>query len=91
MSGNIETTPRRRRKLTPPELAKQWGIDPAKILAWIRAGELRAIDGATQRGGRPRFLIDEADIAAFEAARAVQPPVARVRRRRGKSQVIEFF
>ena len=59
-----------RTKVTPPQLAAEWGIDPAKVLRWIRAGELRAIDVSTVRGGRPRFLIDRADIAAFEAARS---------------------
>lgn len=78
-------------KLTPPELAKLWGIDTHKILGWIRAGELRAIDASTKRGGRPRFLIDVADLAAFEAARTVQPPAPRIPRRRKDPQVIEFF
>ena len=33
--------PSRKTKLTPPELAKQWGIDVQKVLYWIKAGELR--------------------------------------------------
>jgi hypothetical protein len=73
-----------RRKLTPPEYARQLGVCSAKVLAWIRNGELRAIDASTHRGNKPRFLIDVADIAVFEAARAAgpQPKVTRCRRRR---------
>jgi len=81
----------RKTKLTPPELAKLWGIDVQKVLHWIKAGELRAINLATRRDGRPRYAIDQADIALFEAARAVQPPAPRVRRRRVDPSIIQFF
>jgi hypothetical protein len=70
-----------RRKISPPELARQWGVDPHKVLFWIRSGELRAIDVSTRRGGRPRFLIDLADIELFEQGRLVAPP-ARISRKR---------
>jgi len=73
-----------RTKFTPPELAQRWGIDRSKIIAWIRSGELRAIDAATRPGGRPRYLIDQHDVFVFEAAREVIPacPTARARRAR---------
>jgi len=69
-------------KFTPPELAAKWGIDAQKVLAWIRSGELRAIDASTTPGGRRRFLIDVADIASFEERRTVQPPPTPAERRR---------
>ncbi len=79
-------------KLTPPELARLWGISPDKVLTWIRRGELRAINVATTRNGRPRYLIDIDDIRSFEARRSV---VTRTTVRRGtkhkNSEVIEFF
>jgi transposase len=81
-----------RQKISPPELAKRWGIDSHKILGWIRSGEMKAIDVSTRQGGRPRYAIDEADILAFENRRAVGGPVKAPRRRRAKQQdVIEFF
>ena len=83
--------PSHKTKLSPPQLAAQWGIDVAKVLTWIKAGELRAINAATTRTGRPRYLIDQADIATFEAGRAVQPPAPRIRRRRVDPNVIQFF
>jgi hypothetical protein len=80
-----------RQKITPPELARRWGIDSAKILTWIRSGELRAINASTRPCGRPRYLIDERDIEIFELRRAVGGPPQTPRRRRAKQMdVIEF-
>jgi hypothetical protein len=79
-------------KLTPPQLAAQWGIKPEKVIAWIRSGELRAMDASTRAGiGRPRYLIDETDVIAFENAREVRPRPKPARRRRADQQVIKFF
>jgi hypothetical protein len=83
--------PSRKTKLTPPQLAAQWGVDVHKIIVWIRSGELRAINVATTRTGRPRYAIDLADVAIFEAGRSVQPPAPRLRRRRKDPSIIEFF
>lgn len=69
-------------KLTPPQLAERWGISADKIVHWIKAGELRAIDASLKRGDRPRYLIDVADVEAFEAARAVVPEAPPARRQR---------
>jgi len=71
-----------RTKLSPPALAAKWGVSPEKVIAWIRSGELRAIDAATTRGGRPRYLIDVDDISDFEQRREVQPPPRPAKRRR---------
>ncbi len=67
--------PANRQKFTPPQVARAWGIDPIKVLQWIRSGQLRAIDGATPGSTRPRYLVDRDDLAAFEAARTVRPQV----------------
>jgi hypothetical protein len=75
----------RRRKLTPPEIAARYGISPDKVLRWIKEGELAAINAATRPGGRPRFLIDEAYLAAFEKRRAAIP-APKLRRSRGKDE-----
>jgi hypothetical protein len=81
-----------RTKFTVPQLARQWGLDPHKVITWIRSGELRAINGAKDPNScRPRFLIDVADIRAFEEAREVipacPPPRARHRRRTVKQYI----
>ncbi len=81
-----------RQKITPVEYAARLGVDPHKILAWIRSGELHAINAATSQAGRSRFLIDERDIELFERRRATDGPVQAPRRRRVKNpEITEFF
>lgn len=78
-------------KITPKELAQRWGIDRHTVLAWIRKGELRAIDASLTQGGRPRFLIDEKDIADFELRRAVVPSPPPMRRRRDDDDIPNYI
>lgn len=81
-----------RQKVTPPQIAKAWGIKKEKVIAWIRSGELKAINVATNaNGARPRFLVDVEDLAAFELRRQVVPPSKPVKRKKRPSGVIEFF
>jgi hypothetical protein len=82
----------RRSKLTPPEIARDWGISPAKVIAWIQSGELRAFNAATSATGRPRYLVDRTDLEEFTARRSAAPtPRAQPRRRRQPPDMIEFF
>lgn len=80
-----------RTKFTPPELAARWGIDPAKILAWIKSGEIRAIDACTVQGGRPRYLIDQHDVFVFEEAREVIPACPPPRARRARRSTVKQY
>lgn len=81
-----------RSKITPPKLARRWGISPEKVLAWIHGGELEAFNAATRPDGRPRYLIDEADIADFERRRGAMTKIkVRRRPRQRPTDVIEFF
>jgi hypothetical protein len=81
----------RKTKISPPALARQWGIDVQKVLHWVKTGELKAINIARDRSGRPRYAIDLADVQIFELSRQVEPPAPKVRRRRADSSVIQFF
>lgn len=84
-----------RRKLTPPQIAERLGVSPEKVIAWIRSGELKAVNVATKPNGRPRWAVDEADLAAFERRRSsgvlAPVPIAAARRRKADEDVIEFF
>jgi hypothetical protein len=85
--------PSQRNKLTPPELAREWGIAPEKVIGWIRSGELAAIDAAARLGGkRPRYLIDREEIARFEARRATRPTprAKRLRRQVASTETFGF-
>ena len=79
-------------KLTPPRVAERLGVSVGKILTWIRSGELAAVNLALRQSGRPRYAVDENDLAEFEQRRAVVPrtPMPR-RRKKPASDVIEFF
>ena len=78
------------RKMTPPQYARQLGVDTAKVLKWIRSGELRAFNAATNPKGKPRYLIDVTDAAAFEAQRSATPSPP-VRQSRRKNRLPEGF
>jgi excisionase family DNA binding protein len=87
--------PMKNAKLTPRQVAERLNVNPDKVVGWIRAGELPAINVARRAGGRARYRVDAADLAVFEAGRRVrpQPNVTGRRRKRtsSDSNVIEFF
>jgi hypothetical protein len=79
---------------SPPELAKRWGVNAAKVLRFIKSGQLSAFDVSSTPGGRPRWRIPIGAVEAFEAKRAaVAPakPARRSRRRKPSSDIIEFY
>jgi excisionase family DNA binding protein len=82
-----------RATLTPPEVAARLRVSADKVLGWIAAGELPAVNVAARPGGRPRWRIDAAALRAFEARRSSQPaaPVPEPRRKRQAAEVIQFF
>lgn len=79
------------RYLSPPQYAAQLGVKADKVVAWIKAGELRAVNLAIKPGGRPRWKIPPDATVIFENSRSVQPHVAPRRRRRQSMDVTEYF
>ena len=71
-------------RLTPAELAKALRVDVHSVLAWIKTGQLRAVNVGSGRK-RPRWRIDPADVAVFEAARTAQPQTTTQRRKKAAS------
>ena len=49
--------------LTPPELAREWGISSDKVLGWIRSGQLKARN--VSNGIRPLYKIERDDLKSF--------------------------
>ncbi|WP_171473414.1 helix-turn-helix domain-containing protein [Frigoriglobus tundricola] len=67
--------PTDRPALTVRDAAERFGVGPATVLAWIRAGELPAVNvSRSPRSKKPRWRVSEAALAAFEARRAGTPP-----------------
>ncbi len=68
---------------TPRELARLIRVSPDKVCALIKSGELPAINTASARCGRPRFIVLPHHLAAWErgrqAARPTVPPKKRIR------------
>jgi hypothetical protein len=91
----MSTTVPIRRKRSVPTVAREMGVAEKKVIGWIRSGELRALNLARSRDGRPRYAIDVADIEAFEQSRQVIPDggasTTQRLRRRTPGNVKEFF
>lgn len=81
------------RMLTPPQVGRQLGVTPEKVIGWIRRGELRAANLATTLKGRPRYRIAPDDLDSFLVRRTVAPPTPRATRRKrwDTSKIIQYF
>jgi excisionase family DNA binding protein len=81
------------RTYTVAELAEHLRVNEHAILAWIRSGEIRAMNvGRSPGGKKPRWRVTLSALEDFELRRTPTPtpPKAKARRRRDAS-VIEFF
>lgn len=72
------------------EIRERYGVGEHTVLAWVRRGELRAIDVSRKPGGRPKWRITQEALDAFEAHRTPTPPPSRAKRRR-PAGVIEYY
>ena len=80
------------RRFLVPEVADRLRMSVEKVLRLIRNRQLRAIDVSTTPGTtRPRYIIDEADLVAFEQARATAPAQTPAARRRRTTEVPNYF
>jgi excisionase family DNA binding protein len=68
--------------LTVREVAKRYRVGPDKVRAWIRRGEMRAVNTATALCGRPRWVIPPEGLRLFERRRTATAPPKPPRRRR---------
>jgi hypothetical protein len=73
------------RWLSPPEVAKLFGIAPEKVVGAIRRVELRACN-LGNGSQRPRYRISTESLEDFLRSREVGPAPQPVRRRRVKSE-----
>jgi excisionase family DNA binding protein len=73
--------------LTVREVARRLRVRPSKVRAWIRRGELAAINTSAALCGRQRLVVTPQALAAFERKRATgaeEKPQRRKRRPAGK-------
>ena len=75
------------RMLTPPELAKRWGVAADKVLHLIHTGQLVGVNLACNPKGKPRWRISQSEIERFEQSRSSKPPLPKQRRQRRRAAV----
>jgi hypothetical protein len=76
--------------LTVRDVARRYRVGEDKVRAWIKQGELRAINTAASACARPRFVVPPEALTEFERRRGVALP-PRQRRRRRRQAVIDFY
>jgi len=80
------------RYLTPPALARLWGVTAETVIAHIRAGRLRAFTISPPDCSRPRWRIAPDAVAEYELRhQAARPQTPQRRRKQPAGGVIEFF
>jgi hypothetical protein len=84
-----------RRNLTPPDIARQYGVATSKVIAWIRQGELVALNLAHRGCKRPRYSVTPEALEQFERNRQVVPDggesTTQMLRRRATEGVKDYF
>src|SRR5262245_10405386 len=78
---------------TPSQIAKGRRISVSKVYAWIRNGELEAVDHARRTGFHPRWRISQGALTMFDRCRSnrVATRSVPVRRPRRDRDVTQYF
>lgn len=74
------------------DLSERYDVTMRTVVAWIRSGNLRAVNVARKSGTtKPRWRVTQEALIAFEEARTPTPAPFRTSRRRRPTDVIEFY
>jgi excisionase family DNA binding protein len=76
---------------TTRELARMLRVSPDRIREWIHSGQLRAINTAGSRCGKPRFVVLPHHLADFERARQVATPPPKPIRRQKRKELTDYY
>lgn len=79
-----------REYLSPPAAGAITGSRPETVIAWIRSGELPAVNFARRGASRPRYRIHRDELAAFLRRRTVSPPTKPAPRRLPEATVTRY-
>jgi hypothetical protein len=77
------------RGLTISEFARRYRVGKLKVRSWIQSGQLRAINTADVKCGKPRYVIPPEALVEFERARSAAAPATKRTKRR--PEVPDFF
>jgi excisionase family DNA binding protein len=77
---------------TVADLAKRFRVGKDKVRAWIRRGELSALNTADWRCGRPRYVVTAEGLTDFERRRrAALSDAPKPKRRKKSSDFVDFY
>jgi excisionase family DNA binding protein len=77
---------------TIKQVAEHFGVSPHTVLAWIRSGELLAINvGRSPNKLKPRWRVSSEALADWEFSRSATPAMPRVSRRKRTAEIIDFI
>jgi excisionase family DNA binding protein len=78
--------------MTVRDVCERYEISVHTVLAWIRSGELRAVNVGRHPGSKkPRWRITEEALTVFEQMRTAAPPTPRTPRRKRPADIVEFY
>ena len=74
------------------QFAERYSVGQHTVLAWIRSGELHAVNVARNPGGKPHWRITSEALQAFELLRSAQQVESSPRRRKKHpADVVSFY
>jgi hypothetical protein len=79
------------RGFTVADVAARYRVGEDKVRAWIKRGELSAINTASALCGRPQLRVTPEALQDFEQRRAAAPAPKTQRRRRRPAGFVDFF
>jgi excisionase family DNA binding protein len=84
--------PDRPRGYTVADVAKRYRVSPDKVRAWIRKGELKAVNVAASLLGKPQLRVTAEALTEFERRRSAAVPTPEApKRRRRRAAVIDYY
>jgi hypothetical protein len=72
-------------------LCQRYHVGADKVRAWIRSGELIAVNVAADLGGKPQWRITPESVEVFERRRSSEPAPKLQRRRKRLPEVRDYY
>jgi excisionase family DNA binding protein len=78
--------------MTPNELARYLRVSPDSVRSWIKSGRMKALNTASARCAKPRYVILPHHLAEWEQSHsAIEPELAPRARMRRRAEIKDFF
>src|SRR5262249_28959614 len=84
-------TPRPTGAMTPNTLARYLHVSPDKVRSWIKRGKLEAINTASAKCRKPRWVITPEALASFESRQKPETPPKSAPRPKRQHGMVDYF